>query len=132
MADAATEAVGKQDGRNPDQPNYPPNSWCGVTAYGEWAFGHPITTRPQGADPGKTPGEEWWSVSDCDHNTVTAEVVARKYHGQTLFAMTAAVFAVLVEGQNPSDVAKALGLPATPIGLTTLAAQDVTPIQPAS
>jgi hypothetical protein len=132
MADAATTAVAKLDGRDPDAPNYPPLSYTGVTAYQEWAAGHSWVNRPNGSDPGKTPGEEWWSTSDVDHTTWLAEVMTKKYHGQTAFQMLVGLFAVMVEGQDPKTVAKKLGLPAKAIPVDVLAKQDVTPIQPAS
>jgi hypothetical protein len=119
MADATAEALGKLDGRNPNQPNYPPNPWCDVTMYQEWAFGHNWIQRHAGADAGKAPGQTWWTPSDVDHDTVLAEILTKKYHGCTLLHMTAALFAILVEGHKPEDVRNALGLPTTPLDLYT-------------
>lgn len=120
MADAAATALGKMDGRDPNQPNYPPLPWVGVTHYQEWAFGQNWVNRPEGSDAGGSPafGAEWWSPSDIDHNTVQAEILTKKYHGQTFLHMLAAVFAVQVEGHDPADVRAALGLPETPLPLT--------------
>jgi hypothetical protein len=123
MADAPTNAIGKLDGRNPDQPNYPPLGWVGVTQYQEWAFGQDWVNRPQGADSGSPAfGAQWWSPSALDHNTVMAEISTKKYHGQTFLHMLAAVFAVTVEGQDPAAVRAALGLPDAPLPLTEASA----------
>lgn len=121
MADAATTAVGKLDGRDPNQPNYPPEPFTGVTLYQEWAFGRNWVNRPHGADSDVDPafGAEWWSPSEVDHDTVKAEIMTKKYHGCTVLHMLAAVFAVQVEGHDPADVRKALGLPDTPLPLST-------------
>lgn len=119
MADAAATAIGKLDGRDPNQPNYPPLGWVGVTAYQEWSFGKDWVNRPQGADSGSPAfGAQWWSPSDIDHNTVMAEISTKKYHGQTFLHMIAALFAVTVEGHSPADVRAALGLPEAPLPLT--------------
>lgn len=117
MADAATEALGKMDGRDPNQPNYPPQQWTGVTCYQEWAFGRKLANRPKGADNDGPAGSIWWTPSDVDHNTVVAEILTKKYHGQTVMHMISALFAVLVEGHAPADVRAELGLPDTPLAL---------------
>lgn len=120
MADAAAEAIGKLDGRNPDAPNYPPLNWVGVTQYQEWALSHDWVNRPEGADSGSPSfGAQWWSPSMVDHNTVLAEILTKKYHGQTVLHMIAALFAVQVEGADPAVVRKALGLPEAPLDPTT-------------
>lgn len=129
MADAAAEALGKMDGRDPNQPNYPPYQWTGVTHYQEWALGLKLANRPQGGDNGAPGGSIWWSPSDVDHNTVTSEILTKKYHGQTIMHMLAGLFAVFVEGHDPADVRAALGLPDVPLGLKVTAKQDVYPIQ---
>lgn len=129
MADAASEALGKLDGRDPNQPNYPPQLWTGVTHYQEWALGKPLVNRPKGADGDGAAGNIWWTPSDVDHNTVTAEILTKKYHGQTIMHMVAGLFAVLVEGHDSADVKAALGLPDESIPVTVTAKQDVYPIQ---
>jgi len=120
MADAAANAIGKLDGRDPDGVNYPPLNWVGVTQYQEWAFGRDWVNRPAGADNNAAPGfgAQWWSPSMIDHNTVMAEILTKKYHGQTLLHMISALFAVQVEGHDPADVRAALGLPETLLPLT--------------
>lgn len=123
MSDAASNAIGKLDGRDPDQPTYPPLPWVGVTQYQEWAFGKDWVNRPQGADSGSPAfGAQWWSPSTIDHTTVMSEISTKKYHGQTFLHMLAAVFAVTVEGHDPAAVRAALGLPDIPMSLTEASA----------
>jgi hypothetical protein len=112
MATPDQIAIGKLDGRNPDAPNYPPVGWVGVTHYQEWDFGQNHVNRPQGADNGANPagGAQWWSPSKIDNITVLAEILTKKYHGQTVLHMIAALFAVLIEGEDPAEVRKKLGL----------------------
>lgn len=110
MATAEQWANGKLDGRNPDLPNYPPEQHVGVTHYQEWDFGRNWVNRPAGADPGKKPGELWWSPSKVDNITVMAEILTKKYHGQTVLHMISALFAVLIENRDPVEVRKELGL----------------------
>lgn len=119
MATPEQEAIGKLDGRDPNQPGYPPLDWVGVTQYQEWAFGRNWVNRPKGADADANPafGALWWSTSQIDHTTTMAEILTKKYHGCTVLHMIAALFAVRIEGHDPADVRKALGLPETPLPL---------------
>ena len=111
MATPEQIALGKLDGRNPDAPNYPPLNWVGVSHYREVALGQSTVVRPEGADPGKKPGELWWTPSTIDHVTVLAEILTNRYHGQTAWDMLTGLFAVLVEGKDPATVRAALHLP---------------------
>jgi hypothetical protein len=108
MATPDREAIGKLDGRDPNTPNYIPLNWTGVTLYQEWDFGKNWVNRPEGADPGQVPGGLWWTPSQIDHTTAMAEILTKKYHGQTVLHMIAGLFAVLIEGRDPKDVAKEL------------------------
>lgn len=110
MANAEQTANGKLDGRDPDSPNYIPLPWTGVSLYRDVALGESGVTRPAGADPGKKPGEQWWTTSHLDKTTALAEILTLKYHGQTLFDMVSALFAIQVEGKSPEEVRKALGI----------------------
>lgn len=110
MASPEQEAIGKLDGRDPNQPNYPPLKYRGVSLYREVELGQSTVVRPEGADPGKSPGELWWTTSTLDEVTVLAEIFTNKYHGQTGWDMLCGLFAVLVEGKDPADVRKSLGL----------------------
>lgn len=111
MADAASTAIGKLDGRDPDQPNYPPLNWVGVSHYREVELGQSTVVRPEGADPDKLPGGLWWTPSTIDHVTVLAEIYTSRYHGQTGWDMLCGLFAVMVEGKDPVDVRAALKIP---------------------
>ncbi|OBY33417.1 hypothetical protein [Mycolicibacter kumamotonensis] len=124
MADAAATAIGKLDGRDPDQPNYPPLNWVGVSHYREVALGQSTVVRPEGADPGKLPGGLWWTPSTIDHVTVTAEILTSRYHHQTVFDMIGGLFAVLVEGHDPADVRAALNVADPPLPPTQAAPQE--------
>lgn len=110
MADAASTAIGKLDGRNPDAPDYPPLDWVGVSHYRDVELGESTVVRPAGADPGKKPGELWWTPSAIDHITVLAEILTSRYKGQTTWDMLAGLFAVQVLGEDPADVRKGLGI----------------------
>ena len=113
MADAAAEAIGKLDGRDPNAPNYPPLNWVGVTMYQPWDLGQDWVNRPAGADNNAPPanGAQWWSSSMVDHNTVLAEILTKKFRGEyTVLHMISALFAVQVLGEDPADVRAALGV----------------------
>lgn len=110
MANAEEVAIAKLDGRDPESPNYIALQWTGVTLYQEWDFGKNWVNRPAGADPGKIPGESWWSTSELDKVTVLAEILAKKYHGFTVLHMLSALFAVEIEGRPVTEVRKALGI----------------------
>jgi hypothetical protein len=101
---------GQLDGRDPGLPNYPALRWAGVSMYREWDLGQPWVHRPAGADPGKLPGELWWSPSRLDQITVMSEIMTKKYHGQTVLHMLSALFAVLIEDRSVEEVRKELGL----------------------
>lgn len=108
MADPDRVAVGKLDGRDPDSPNYVPFPYVGVTHYQEWDFGKNWVNRPAGADQGQQPGGLWWSSSKIDNITVLAEILTKKYHGQTVLHMLSALFAVLIENRDPKEIADLL------------------------
>jgi hypothetical protein len=116
MATPDDEVRGQLDGRDPNQPNYPPLPWSGVTMYQDWDLGHPWVNRHAGADPNHQPGEVWWSPSRLDQLTVLAEILTKKYHGQTVLHMLSGLFAVLVEGKPADEVRKALGINETQPG----------------
>lgn len=109
MADAPTTALGKLDGRDPDA-NYAALPYTGVSLYKDLELGASHVTRPAGADPGREPGQQWWTTSHLDKVTVLAEILTMRYHGQTLADQINALFAVLVEGADPADVRSKLGL----------------------
>jgi len=110
MASAEDEVKGQLDGRDPNAPNYPPLSWRGVSLYHEVELGQNTVVRPAGADPGKLPGDLWWTTSTLDQITVLSEIYTNKYHGQTGWDMLCGLFAVLVEGKDPAEVRKSLGM----------------------
>lgn len=107
-------AIGKLDGRDPASPNYVAEKWTGVSLYKDLDLGQKLVSRPAGADPGKAPGQQWWTPSALDKITVLSEVLTGRYHGQVVFDMIAGLFAVLVEGKPPAEVRTALGLPEPP------------------
>lgn len=110
MANPEDEVRGQLDGRDPNAPNYPPLNWRGVSLYRDVELGQNTVVRPQGADPGKLPGDLWWTTSTLDEVTVLAEIYTNKYHGQTGWDMLCGLFAVLVEGKDPAEVRKSLGM----------------------
>lgn len=101
---------GQLDGRDPGKPNYPPLPWSNVSLYREWDFGQPLANRTAGADNGRKPGETWSTPSRLDQVTVLAEILTKRYKGQTVMHMITALFAVLVEGRPVEEVRKSLGL----------------------
>ncbi|QGJ90076.1 hypothetical protein HWC80_gp035 [Mycobacterium phage Indlulamithi] len=110
MASPEQEIQGKLDGRDPNTPNYLALPYRGVSLYRSVELGQSTVVRPAGADPGKKPGELWWTTSTLDEVTVMAEILTNKYHGQTIWNMITGLFAVVVEGKSPEDVRKALSL----------------------
>lgn len=110
MANPEDIVRGQLDGRDPDKPNYPPLTWRGVSLYRSVELGQSTVVRPEGADPGKKPGELWWTVSVLDEVTVMAEILTNKYHGQTVWNMLTALYALLIEGQSVEDIKRALGV----------------------
>lgn len=111
MATPEQIAIGKLDGRDPDTPNYVPLDWAGVSLNRPFELGDNLVTRPAGADPGKRPGEQWWSTSTLDHATVVAENTAGRYRRQPLIMMVAALFAHLIEELPAAEIRAKLGLP---------------------
>lgn len=103
MANAADDAVGKIDGRNPDIPGYPSQTYTPVGLYRECGLRDDWVTRPEGGEKAAY-GGEWWTPSTIDKITVLAEILGKKYHGVTLAKQINALFAKLIEGRSNEDI----------------------------